>query len=117
MRTMQWSVDYQGHRQLNMLLSRRLPVSTRNPSLSLPLNRKGPSHPQHRRSAADYTANQRLMKTNRTAIMLGIACVLAAQPETSIVWRHLSTKAGDLPAPNSGTQQTSATVFDIDKDG
>jgi hypothetical protein len=57
------------------------------------------------------------MKTNRTAIMLIIACALWAQSDTTVVWRHLSTKSGDLPAPNSGTEQTSATVFDIDKDG
>src|ERR1700730_16079583 len=57
------------------------------------------------------------MKTNRTAIMLIIACALWAQSDTGVVWKHLSTKGGDLPAPNSGTEQTSATVFDIDKDG
>ncbi len=33
------------------------------------------------------------------------------------VWKHLSSANGDFPAPNSGTQQTSATVFDIDRDG
>lgn len=33
------------------------------------------------------------------------------------VWTHLSTSKGDLEAPNSGKQQTSATVFDIDRDG
>lgn len=32
-------------------------------------------------------------------------------------WKHLSTATGDLPVPNAGTQQTSATVFDIDRDG
>ncbi len=32
-------------------------------------------------------------------------------------WIHLSSKNGDLQPPNSGTQQTSATVFDIDRDG
>ncbi len=32
-------------------------------------------------------------------------------------WKHLSTKTGDLEPPNSGKEQTSATVFDINKDG
>ena len=35
----------------------------------------------------------------------------------AVEWKHLSTRSGDLPAPNSGTQQTAAAVFDIDKDG
>jgi hypothetical protein len=34
-----------------------------------------------------------------------------------VEWKHLSARAGDIPAPNKGTEQTSATVFDIDKDG
>jgi hypothetical protein len=34
-----------------------------------------------------------------------------------LVWKHLSTKAGYLEPPNSGGEQTSATVFDVDKDG
>lgn len=34
-----------------------------------------------------------------------------------VAWKHLSTKTGDLAAPNPGTQQTSSVVFDIDKDG
>jgi hypothetical protein len=45
-----------------------------------------------------------------------LAAGLAAQT-TSPGWVHLSVKKGDLPPPNSGTQQTSATVFDIDRDG
>jgi hypothetical protein len=32
-------------------------------------------------------------------------------------WRLVSSKTGEIPAPNSGGQQTSATVFDIDGDG
>lgn len=32
-------------------------------------------------------------------------------------WKHLSSKTGDLAAPNPGTQQTSSVVFDIDRDG
>ncbi len=32
-------------------------------------------------------------------------------------WQHVSSTTGELPVPNSGGQQTSCTVFDIDKDG
>jgi len=38
-------------------------------------------------------------------------------PETALKWKHLSTKTGDLPIPNTGTQQTASLVLDIDKDG
>ncbi|HLF33631.1 MAG TPA: VCBS repeat-containing protein, partial [Cyclobacteriaceae bacterium] len=34
-----------------------------------------------------------------------------------IRWKHFSTETGDMPVPNSGNQQTSALVLDIDKDG
>lgn len=54
----------------------------------------------------------------RTALAAAAAAALAwTQPVPNVTWRHLSTKNGDLPAPNAGTQQTSASVFDIDKDG
>ena len=46
-----------------------------------------------------------------------LAAAACAQTDTGILWKHLSTATGDLPLPNSGTEQTSATVFDIDKDG
>lgn len=45
---------------------------------------------------------------------LAIALAAAGSAQT---WKHLSTAAGDLPAPNSGKQQTSSAVFDIDRDG
>jgi len=32
-------------------------------------------------------------------------------------WRHLSSTQGDLPAPNSGGQQTASLVLDVDRDG
>ncbi|MBI5768934.1 MAG: VCBS repeat-containing protein [Verrucomicrobia bacterium] len=32
-------------------------------------------------------------------------------------WKHLSTRKGDLPAPNGGIQQTTGFAFDIDGDG
>ena len=41
----------------------------------------------------------------------------ADAPSTSSGWLHLSSYKGDLAPPNSGKEQTSATVFDIDKDG
>lgn len=42
-----------------------------------------------------------------------------AQPEaiTSPGWRHLTTGNNDLEKPSSGNQQTSAVVFDINRDG
>jgi hypothetical protein len=36
---------------------------------------------------------------------------------TPVSFRHLSSKAGDLPPPNGGKQQTSSVVFDADRDG
>ena len=32
-------------------------------------------------------------------------------------WKHLTSKKGELPEPNGGTQQTCCVVFDIDGDG
>jgi len=32
-------------------------------------------------------------------------------------WKHLSSRAGELPVPNGGQQQTTAVVFDVDGDG
>jgi len=32
-------------------------------------------------------------------------------------WKHLSSKSGDLPAPNGGKQQTACVVADFDRDG
>jgi hypothetical protein len=49
--------------------------------------------------------------------MLQLVLLMAAITVAEPGWKHLSTRNGDLPAPNPGTQQTSATVFDIDKDG
>ncbi len=54
----------------------------------------------------------------RTALLAAAAVALAcAQAVPRVVWKHLSTKNGDLAAPNSGKQQTASAVFDIDKDG
>ena len=32
-------------------------------------------------------------------------------------WKHLSSEAGELPRPGLSTQQTAATLIDVDKDG
>jgi hypothetical protein len=48
------------------------------------------------------------------ALAAGTACWGQAG---SVAWKHLSTKNGDLPPPNPGTQQTSSIVLDVDKDG
>jgi hypothetical protein len=34
-----------------------------------------------------------------------------------LTWTHLSSRNGDLPAPNAGTQQTASLVLDVDRDG
>jgi len=33
------------------------------------------------------------------------------------VWKHLSSRTGDLPEPNGGNQQTACVILDIDGDG
>jgi len=57
------------------------------------------------------------MRTKWIVLSLVIGGAVWAQTDTGVVWEHLSTKTGDLPVPNNGTEQTSATVLDIDKDG
>jgi len=52
-----------------------------------------------------------LALTGATALILGASVTSSAE------WKHLSSTTGDIAVPNRGTQQTSATVFDIDKDG
>ncbi len=53
----------------------------------------------------------------RALLLLLMASALWPQEDSGIQWKHLSTATGDLPVPNRGTEQTSATVFDIDGDG
>jgi hypothetical protein len=36
---------------------------------------------------------------------------------SGVVWKHLSSKNGDLDPPNDGTEQTSCVVYDVDRDG
>ena len=53
-----------------------------------------------------------------TALLALVAAfVMLAATGDEIVWKHLSSATGDIETPNGGTQQCSATVFDIDKDG
>jgi hypothetical protein len=42
---------------------------------------------------------------------------LAAAGVAEYKWKHLSSANGDLPIPNKGTEQTSLTVADFDRDG
>jgi hypothetical protein len=53
----------------------------------------------------------------RWVIFATLAVMAVAGQTGSGQWKHLSTKTGDLEPPNSGKEQTSATVFDIDKNG
>ena len=46
---------------------------------------------------------------------IGLNCW--GQHRRTVSWKHLSSTTGDIEVPNSGKEQTSATVFDIDKDG
>src|SRR5690242_19816303 len=52
-------------------------------------------------------------------MLLGGTAILlwAAPPAAEFRWQHLSSASGDLPTPNRGTEQTSATVADFDRDG
>ncbi|OHB64095.1 MAG: hypothetical protein A2Y76_06290 [Planctomycetes bacterium RBG_13_60_9] len=51
------------------------------------------------------------------AILIVSFALCGAALAGQIKWRHLSSVNGDLPAPNSGNQQTASLVCDIDKDG
>lgn len=51
-------------------------------------------------------------------VWLGAGLCLAGAGELPRpTWQHLSSKTGDLPAPNGGGQQTACVTFDIDGDG
>jgi len=57
--------------------------------------------------------------SSMTALVLIALFAVAgwAQAGPGVVWKHLSSKTGDLRVPNSGTQQTSSIVLDVDRDG
>jgi hypothetical protein len=49
---------------------------------------------------------------------LALLCAVPLGAQTGRVrWRHLTSKNGQLPVPNGGTQQTACVVFDVDGDG
>jgi hypothetical protein len=48
--------------------------------------------------------------------LIALTLAHAAEP-TLPMWKHLSSKHGDLPEPNGGKEQTACVVFDIDQDG
>lgn len=53
-----------------------------------------------------------------SAVMFCLLGLLVAAAELPLpAWKHLSSKSGDLPTPNGGTQQTACVAFDIDGDG
>src|SRR5207302_9633241 len=56
----------------------------------------------------------------RLVLVLALALLCAASLGAQgprVRWRHLTSKSGQLPVPNGGTQQTACVVFDIDGDG
>lgn len=50
-------------------------------------------------------------------LLLSASTVRAQEIFTAPGWKHLSSKMGDLEAPNAGNQQTSSIVLDMDGDG
>jgi len=60
------------------------------------------------------------MKNNLIVLAAFLAVLGSFSPSCisqEIAWKHLSTTTGDLPLPNSGKEQTSSLVLDVDKDG
>jgi hypothetical protein len=57
------------------------------------------------------------MGSYRWGLVVAIATLAVWAQTGGSQWKHLSTKTGDLEPPNSGKEQTSATVFDINGDG
>lgn len=53
----------------------------------------------------------------RASCLLILAAGASAADVPLPAWKHLSSKAGELPVPNGGDQQTACVVFDIDRDG
>src|SRR5207248_3013336 len=60
------------------------------------------------------------LSLSRFVVLAALALLCAASlgaGGTRVRWRHLTSKNGQLPVPNGGTQQTACVVFDIDGDG
>ncbi len=54
------------------------------------------------------------------AVLLGSVLLLSTSADAGdrgVVWKHLSSTTGDIEPPNSGTEQTSCVVYDVDRDG
>jgi hypothetical protein len=64
------------------------------------------------RIGSNHGLGRRVSFFASAAFLCGLSWACAAE----INWKHLSTKNGDLPLPNAGTQLTSSVVFDVDKD-
>ncbi len=53
----------------------------------------------------------------QSLLFLGLVGTAGALSAEFPRWEHLSSRHGDLPAPGESTQQTSALIADLDKDG
>ncbi|MGH7996437.1 MAG: FG-GAP-like repeat-containing protein [Opitutaceae bacterium] len=52
------------------------------------------------------------------ALLAGFAgSLVGATGPAFPIWKHLSSRTGDLPEPNGGRQQTAAVICDVDGDG
>ncbi|MEX2303953.1 MAG: VCBS repeat-containing protein [Bryobacterales bacterium] len=49
--------------------------------------------------------------------LLATLCLASPASAQHLVWKHLSSANGDIPAPGPSPQQTASLVVDIDKDG
>jgi hypothetical protein len=57
------------------------------------------------------------MKTLPASVILFLAALFSGNVYAQVNWVHLSSRSGDLEAPNKGKQQTSCAVADFDNDG
>lgn len=65
-----------------------------------------------------YAAERAMSRRIPAALIFASALFLAALAAApALMWKHLSSAAGDVPTPNTGKEQTSATIADFDKDG
>lgn len=60
---------------------------------------------------------RRLTRLAIEAAIIGLLMLSGPALGGAVKWKHLSSVNGDLPVPNSGKEQTSSLVCDIDKDG
>ncbi len=57
------------------------------------------------------------MSRSILAVISAAVALAAVVNGAPVTWKHLSTTTGDLPVPNTGTQQTASLVCDVDGDG